>query len=225
MRTFTSRWRRSTPVPRQVGQGSSTTTPLPWQLGHGWLKENRPWLSSTTPRPWQMGQVCGVVPGRAPLPWQVEQAASEVRYSVVLTPLTASAKDMLSSASRSPPRRGPTPLAAPPPRRRPRPKRFPRRSPASPPSKVNEKPWSPPRGPPAPPGPNMPPMGPSLRTSSYSLRLASSPTTSYAAEISLKRSSALVSPGLASGCDWRASLRYALVMSLGDAESETPSTL
>ena len=37
------------------------------------------------------------------------------------------------------------------------------------------------------------------RTSSYSLRLALSPSTSYAAEISLKRSSASLFPWFASG--------------------------
>ena len=50
-------------------------------------------------------------------------------------------------------------------------------------------------GPPNPPRISAP-TGPSLRTSSYSLRFSGSPTTSYAAVISLKRSSA---PGLVSG--------------------------
>ena len=73
---------------------------------------------------------------------------------------------------------------------------------------------------PGPPGP--PAMGPMARTWSYSLRLASSPITSYAAEIALKRSSAAVSPGFASGWNWRASFRYAVVTSFCDAPDGTP---
>jgi len=75
---------------------------------------------------------------------------------------------------------------------------------------------------PAPPGPPNPPaIGPRRRTSSYSLRLSVSPSTSYAAEISLNRSSR---PGLASGWFSFASFRYARVMSFGAAVSGTPST-
>src|SRR3954453_5011112 len=81
-----------------------------------------------------------------------------------------------------------------------------------------------PPGPPGPP-PWKPPIGPSLRTSSYSLRLASSPSTSYAALTSLNRSSAASSPGCVSGWLARANFRYALVMSLGAASSLTPRTL
>ena len=44
-------------------------------------------------------------------------------------------------------------------------------------------------------------------------------------EISLKRSSADGSPGLASGWFWRASFRYAFVMSFGEAPSGTPERL
>ena len=47
-----------------------------------------------------------------------------------------------------------------------------------------------------------PPIGPRARTSSYSLRFsASSPTTSYADEISLKRSSAVAIVGVGVGVD------------------------
>ena len=49
--------------------------------------------------------------------------------------------------------------------------------------------------------------------------------TSYAALIDLKRSSAAASPGCVSGCDSRASLRYALVIVLASASGATPSTL
>ena len=82
------------------------------------------------------------------------------------------------------------------PRDRPRPNRLPRRSPTSSAPTSNENPPAP--GRPGPPGPKPPATGPRRRTSSYSLRRASSPSTSYAAEISLKRSSALGSSWLAS---------------------------
>jgi hypothetical protein len=107
-------------------------------------------------------------------------------------------------------------------RERPRPNRLPRRSPTSSAPTSNENPPAP--GRPGPPGPKPPATGPRRRTSSYSLRRASSPSTSYAAEISLKRSSALGSSRLASGWYSRASFRYALVMSLADAPSSTPNT-
>ena len=37
-------------------------------------KLKNPWFSSSTPRPPHRGHVRGVVPGRAPEPWQVERA-------------------------------------------------------------------------------------------------------------------------------------------------------
>ena len=58
--------------------------------------------------------------------------------------------------------------------------------------------------PPGVPVPKPPGIGPCLRMSSYSLRLSASPRTSYAALISLKRSS---EPGLASGWYCLASFR------------------
>ncbi len=75
--------------------------------------------------------------------------------------------------------------------------------------------------PPEPDRPNPPATGPRRRASSYSLRVAGSPSTSWAAEISLKRSS---EPGLASGWYCLASLRYARAMSLSVAVEGTPST-
>ena len=69
-------------------------------------------------------------------------------------------------------------------------------------------PGSPPPNPPNPPGPPGPtPDATMARTSSYSLRFSASPSTSCAAEISLKRSSAVLSPGFASGWNCLASLR------------------
>src|SRR3546814_1013558 len=75
-RSFTSRGRRSTPVPRQPGQGSSTTEPRPPHAGHGDENEKRPWLSDTTPRPPQLAHCRGLVPGLAPDPEQVWHVAS-----------------------------------------------------------------------------------------------------------------------------------------------------
>src|SRR5207249_9450877 len=45
MRTFTSRVRVSAPPPPQVGQGLSTTQPLPPQRGQIWENEKGPWRS------------------------------------------------------------------------------------------------------------------------------------------------------------------------------------
>ena len=68
--------------------------------------------------------------------------------------------------------------------------------------------------PPAPPNalgsksPKPPPgMAKGPLPASYCLRFSGSPRTSWASEISLKRSSAAASPGLRSGWYWRASLR------------------
>src|SRR4051794_25287375 len=176
MRTWTSRGRRSTPVPRHVGHGSSTTTPAPWQARQGEENEKNPWFSSITPRPPHCEQTFGCVPGREPLPWHVPHCASLVRYSVVVMPWAASAKSSVRLADRSSPRCGPAAADGPPPRR-PRPNICPSTSPrpSEPTLKSNVWPLNPP-GPevglkPPPPKPPPPPIGPSARTSSYSLRL------------------------------------------------------
>src|SRR6478735_8534984 len=212
------------PVPRHVGHGSSTITPVPWHWRHGEENEKNPWFSSITPRPPHSEQTFGCVPGLAPLPWHVEHCASLVRCNVVVMPCAASAKSSVRLADRSSPRCGPAEAEAPPPRR-PRPNICPSTSPR--PSAPTLKSKVCPPKPPGPalglnPPPNPPPIGPRARTSSYSLRLASSPSTSYAALTSLNRSSALASPGCVSGWFSRASLRYALVMSFGAASFATP---
>src|SRR5436305_14117295 len=175
MRTLTCRGRRSTPLPLHVGHGDSTIVPRPLHRGQARLKENGPWFSSTAPRPPHVGHTTGVVPGAAPLPWQVWHAISLVRLTVVVTPLTASRNERCSSVSRSSPRRGPTvcPRRRPPP---PPPKRLPNRSPRPPTSprssvvKVKPPPPGAPPPKPAPPGPKPPAIGPRRRTSSYALR-------------------------------------------------------
>ena len=80
---------------------------------------------------------------------------------------------------------------------------------------------------PAPPPPAGPPPGgrrpPKASCASYSWRFSGSDRTSWAWEISLKRSSAFGSSGLASGWCTRASLRYAFLISSALAVRETPS--
>ena len=66
---------RTAPEPWQVGQGSSMIVPEPPQREHGWEIEKAPWPCVSTPRPSQRGQTIGVVPGFAPVPWQVSQRA------------------------------------------------------------------------------------------------------------------------------------------------------
>ncbi len=60
---------------------------------------------------------------------------------------------------------------------------------------------------------------------SYCLRLSGSERTSCAWEISLKRSSACLSPWLVSGWYLRASLRYAFLISSSEAFLPTPRIL
>src|SRR6478672_13866145 len=143
MRTVMVRVWVVTPLPLQVGQGSSTTDPVPRQLRHGSEKANAPWLRLVTPAPWQTGQVCGLVPGLAPLPWQVGQVPGLCMRSGTVTPRTASSNERVASVSTSWPRAGPDaawlrlralPPVVPPPNRPPsRSPRPPDRAPAAPP--------------------------------------------------------------------------------------------
>ena len=189
-RTLTSRFRISTPVPRQVPQACSIIAPRPPHAEHGTENANPPWFVSATPRPPHCVQRFGEVPGRAPEPVQVLHTASLVKCKLVVRPLAASTKSMDNEASRSDPRCGPTPA----PLRRPPPNICPSKSlsPPAPAMSPTSKRNAPLPDPPIAPGPRR-------RTSSYSRRRSSSPSTSYAAEISLKRSSAEALLGLASG--------------------------
>ena len=69
IRTLTCRARRSVPLPLHVGHGTSICIPVPPQATHGWLKENIPWFSLITPCPPHTGQTvrrgagCGPGPG------------------------------------------------------------------------------------------------------------------------------------------------------------------
>src|SRR3954469_15311453 len=95
------------PLPPQVGHGSSTTWPVPRQLRHGSEKANAPRLRLVTPAPWQTGQVCGTVPGLAPLPLQVGHVPGLCIRSGTVTPSTASSHERVASVSTSCPRAGP----------------------------------------------------------------------------------------------------------------------
>ena len=89
------------PLPAQVGHGSSMTWPVPRQLRHGSENANAPWLRLVTPAPWQTGQVCGLVPGLAPLPEQVGHVPGLCMRSGTVTPSTASSKESVASVSTS----------------------------------------------------------------------------------------------------------------------------
>ena len=103
MRVVSLRVDRTVRSPWQVGHGSSMIDPVPWQLAHGSENANDPWLRVVSPLPWQTGHSRGAVPGLAPMPWQVGQVARSVMPSGTVTPLTASAKPIRTSVSRSAP--------------------------------------------------------------------------------------------------------------------------
>jgi hypothetical protein len=62
---------------------------------------NAPWLRLITPEPLQVAQTFGLVPGRAPPPWQLVHGAGLVSRSGMATPLVASRKSRSVSVSRS----------------------------------------------------------------------------------------------------------------------------
>ncbi|CKP09900.1 Uncharacterised protein [Mycobacterium tuberculosis] len=172
-----------------------------------------------TPDPLQVGHTFGLVPGRAPLPWQLVHGAGLVNRSGIATPLAASTKSNSVSVSRSLPRRGRLGRALPP-----RPNKPPNKSPMVVPPvrlaasnkslRLNSAPSPPTPKPPNPPPkplsnrrpPNPPPAN-RWRVSSYSLRLAGSDSTLCASETALNRSPAAGLPGFASGCRSRANFR------------------
>ncbi len=212
MRVLTVRVLVPRPEPWHVVQGSSTTSPRPRHSGQGSVKAKPPALRAKWPEPSHVGQIRGTVPDLAPVPWHTGHGASPVRRSGIVTPSSASSKDSETSDSTSAPRRPcrGRPVVPPPPEP-PRLNRPPKMSPRSLlPARLKRSPRSgPPLPPPRPvPGNRNPPPPPnSERASSNSLRLSSSPTTEYASETALKRSSAFLSSGFLSGCRSRASLR------------------
>src|SRR4029079_6438504 len=125
IRTLIVRVRVVTPEPLHSSHGCSMTDPLPRHSVQGSENPNAPWLRLTTPEQWQVGQTFGLVPGRAPLPWQFVHGAGLVSRSGVATPLVASMNDSSVSVSRSLPRRALVGRGC----CAPRPKRPPNRSP------------------------------------------------------------------------------------------------
>src|SRR3954470_23871314 len=176
MRTVIVRVWVVTPLPAQVGHGSSITVPVPRQLRHGSENAKAPWLRLVTPAPWHTGQVCGEVPGRAPLPAQVGQVPGLCIRSGTVTPRTASSNDSVASVSTSWPRAGPDaawlraralPAPPPPPQKPPTSAPTPPAPPPPAPAWPSRSPRSnvlvpPPPGNPPPPGkpPGKPPARP-----------------------------------------------------------------
>ena len=83
-------WRFSLPAPLQLGQGSGMILPLPWQCGQVCWMLKKPWRRCTVPAPLQLGQVLALVPGLAPLPWQVSQLSQLGMRICVSLPAAAS---------------------------------------------------------------------------------------------------------------------------------------
>src|SRR5215208_144283 len=187
-----------TPVPLHSEHGCSMIEPLPRHSVHGSENPNAPWLRLTTPDPLQLGQTLGLVPGRAPLPWQFVHGAGLVSRSGIATPLVASMNDSSVSVSRSLPRRGRLGRGW-----APRPNSPPNRSPMFAPPvcpaasnksfRLNSTP-SPPNPPKFPPLKRprpTPPPAKRRRVSSYSLRFAGSDSTLCASDTALNLSAAL----------------------------------
>ena len=90
------------------------TVPEPPQRVHGRVIENRPWPSDSTPRPLQSGHTIGFVPGSAPVPRQVLQAAWVATETGTCAPSIAWSKDSETVVSRSRPRSAAGRVRAPP---------------------------------------------------------------------------------------------------------------
>ena len=224
-----------TPVPWHSSHGSSMIEPLPRHSVHGSENPKAPWLRLITPAPLQFGHTLGLVPGRAPLPWQLVHGAGLVSRSGIATPLVASRNDSSVSVSRSLPRRGRLGRGC----CAPRPNSPPNRSPMfAPPvcggrvEQVAEVEFGTvaaeaaevaAAAPPLKRRP--PPLANSLRVSSYSLRLVLSRRTSLASPTALYRSSAAGSFGLRSGWFSAINLRATRLISSSLASEETPSSL
>ena len=70
MFTVSVRSRVTRPDPPQESQGSSITSPRPWQLGQVRSMVKKPCWARTRPIPPQVGQPRGFEPGLAPVPLQ-----------------------------------------------------------------------------------------------------------------------------------------------------------
>ncbi len=61
------------PWPWHSAQASLIVWPWPWQVGQARSTAKKPFDVRTRPWPAQVEQVCGLVPGLAPVPWQASQ--------------------------------------------------------------------------------------------------------------------------------------------------------
>src|SRR3954454_20055258 len=174
---------RVRPWPWHVSHGCSMIVPEPPQRWHGRVIENRPWPSDSTPRPWQTGHTVGLVPGWAPVPRHVGQAACVATETGTCAPCTACSKERETVVSRSRPCSAAGRVRAP---RPPVVLKMPERMSEKLPKSAAVAPPPPPAAPP-PNGLAPPKMEPPR---SYFLRLSGSDKVSYASEICLKRSSA-----------------------------------
>ncbi len=201
--TSSSFWVTCSPVPAQVGHRSDGTLPRPRQTGHGRLTAKPPCPNEMVPRPLHSSQVVIVAPGAAPLPPQVGQASVIESISGILPP-TAAVRNGTSTVTSTCAGRD----AASSPRRFPKIDEKMSPSPNDPmsPKSISSDGGGPPRGR-APARCEAVSKAPSLRMRSYLARCSASASTVCASEISLKRSAALGSFGLASGWNCFASLR------------------
>jgi len=86
-------WRLILPAPLQLVQGSGMILPLPRQCGQVCWMLKKPCRRCTVPLPLQLGQVLALVPGLAPLPWQVSQVSQlGMRICVSLPPAASSSE-------------------------------------------------------------------------------------------------------------------------------------
>src|SRR6201746_1369115 len=84
---------RMRPWPWHVWQGCSITVPEPPHWWHGRVIENKPLPSDSARRPRPPGQTIGLVPGSAPDPRQVGQAACVETETGTCAPSTAWSKE------------------------------------------------------------------------------------------------------------------------------------
>ena len=193
--------------------------PAPPHCGQGWLIEKKPWLWASMPRPSQRGQVTGLVPGLAPLPWQVGQRSAFGTVTLTWVPLTAWSKLRLDL--------GLEVAAAHLLRLRPRRRRRGRRCRREDVAEVDAAEAA--RR--AAAAERAGPAGRRAEAAEHPAGvvllalLGVGERVVGAAEISLNFSSASGSSGLRSGWYLRASLRYAFLISSSEAFLETPSTL
>src|SRR5690349_825804 len=94
MLTESVRSRVTRPAPPQDAQGSSITSPRPWQFGQVRSMEKNPCVARTLPAPPQVGQVLGLEPDFAPEPEQASQVMEVGIFSSAVVPWKASSREI-----------------------------------------------------------------------------------------------------------------------------------